>query len=170
MLKLLQAYLSLILLRLGPQDLPASRFLLQFSAVATVLSGCLMLSLKDGLTIGILLIVAVDLGLSTTLIYLGLRITGKTARLSQTLSALFGSSAMIQMMTIPLILLIGADPVDSQTSQFALLIFMLLLAWSLTVIGHILRHAMDFPVWVGLTLAIGYWIFINDFIHFLGFE
>ncbi len=168
MVQLLRAYIRICLLRLGPQDLPASPFLLQLAAVAMLLSGTLMLGLDLGAFTPALLGVLVDMVASAVLIYLGLRLAGKANRLVQALSAIYGTAAIFQLIAIPILLVIGDDPTQSPVGQLAVLLYLGLLMLSLTVLGHILRHALDTPLWSGVMLAIFYWLLFNSLLSGLG--
>lgn len=164
---LLAAYLRLCLLRIPPQELPASRFLLQMAAVALLISGVLALSVSDGVTPQVVLAVLLDMLLTYGLLQLGLRLVRKPRRLTQALSATFGCSALIQLVSIPLALLIGGDPGEDLVSQLAVALYLLLVVWSLAVMAHILRHTLDLPFWGGLMIAVGYWLLINDLLVML---
>jgi len=168
MIPLLRAYRQICLLRLGPQDLPASRFLLQLAAVAMLLSGTLMLALDLGAFIPALLGVLVDMAASALLLYLGLRLIGRERRLVQSLSAIYGTAAILQLIAIPILLVIGDDPAASPLGQVAVLLYLGLLMLSLAVLGHILRHTFDTPLWAGVMLAIFYWLLFNSLLGGLG--
>ncbi len=40
--------------------------------------------------------------------------------------------------------------------QLPSLLLLVLMAWSIAIMAHILRHALDVPVWVGALGALGY--------------
>jgi hypothetical protein len=83
-------------------------------------------------------------------------------RLKQTLTALAGTGMLIGVVAIPLSSwLHTAHETNTATGTPALLL-LLLIGWSLTVAGHILRHALSTPFIMGLVLAmVFYWITIN---------
>jgi hypothetical protein len=168
MMPLLRAYLQICLLRLGPQDLPASAFLLQLAAVAMLASGTLMLALDLGALIPALLGVLLDMVASAALLYLGLQVIGQLPRFVQSLSAIYGTAALLQLVAIPILLLIGDNPGESVLAQLAVLLYLGLLMLSLAILGHILSNTFDMPMWGGVMLAISYWLLFNSLLGGLG--
>ncbi len=83
-------------------------------------------------------------------------------RLKQTLTALAGTGTLIGAVALPLSnWLHTAHEANSDAGAPALLL-LLLIGWSLTVAGHILRHALSTVFIMGLVLAmVFYWITIN---------
>ena len=76
------------------------------------------------------------------------------ARLVQTLTALAGTGAIITLVSLPISgWFLGAGP-ESREGGFAIILLLMLVAWSLAVAGHIFRHALSVPFFVGLVLAI----------------
>ena len=164
------AWYKICLLRLAPQDLPAARELLYLSALLMFGSGVLLLALTnpEGMRLALVLIVTIDLALSALLLYLALQLLGRLGRLPQSLTALFGSSTLLQLALLPPLLLVGEDPNATALSQLATLVVMGLFLWSLLVIGHILRHAFEVPLWAGVGIAIGYWIVAGQLMQAMG--
>lgn len=138
---------NIALLRAGPQDLPAGP---ASPSLAVVLyCGIVMISgLADARESGFAdLFVAVVLPLALTGLVLAVR--GRAARLNQTISALFGTGAIISLVNVPL-WLSSADPVPATLALLALIG----LFWSLAVDGHIWRHALDTSFAGGLMTAV----------------
>lgn len=143
-------FLDLCLFRTRPQDLPASPVLLAFLAGIAVL---LNLALIGGHASGPLAAlgeavteVAVMLGV----LYLALERMGHPGRFVQTASALLGSGIVLGTFALPLS---GLDPGDAVLAQVAIL------AWSILVMGHILRHAFDTGLAAASLIALGYTLF-----------
>jgi hypothetical protein len=89
---------------------------------------------------------------------------GRSARIVQTVTALAGTGAIITLLALPLSgWLRGADQAAGE-GGFALLLLLILTGWSLAIAGHIFRHALSIPYFVGLVLAGAfYWISISVF-------
>lgn len=139
---------GILLLKNGPQDMPAgvvAPFLATgFYMAATALS----LSIGEGPDnpVGVLTL-AVALPLALVRIVLGLG--GHPSRWGQTLTALFGTSGMLSLLSLPLAIAGSTEPSPVATVASLVLFF-----WSFTVDGHIWRHALDTSFAVGLAVAV----------------
>lgn len=149
-------FVDLCLLRRGPQDLPAYPVLLAVTlgvdlAVGMVLAVVGTLSAWQGLLRG-----AVDVFLMLVLLRVALELTGRAARFTQAATALLGSGAVIGAAALlPLAMLSGAEEA-SAVSPLAVLLMLGLIAWSVLVTGHILRHAFQIRLGQGAAVAIIY--------------
>lgn len=160
---LINPFIQICLLRQGPQDLPTSGILLAIALTAhTVMSVVLshislntLQALLSGLLDTVMLVV-----LSGSLLYVQRRI----ARVTQTVTALAGTGAIITFLALPLSgWLHGADQAAGG-GGLALLLLLILTGWSLAIAAHVLRHALSVPYFVGLVLAVVfYWISISVF-------
>lgn len=159
--KLLNIFVDICLLRAGPQDLPASRFLLGVAILLGLLTGALLIVDSFGSVFSALLAQILDLLLLMALIRFGLAYRGLAPRFLQVATALFGSSALINLVTMPVQLLIGEDPSASLAGELGVLLYLFLLVWALVVIGHILRHAFDIRFGGGILIALAYFLLIN---------
>lgn len=149
MAELLWRLIGIIVLRLGPQDLPAGASALVLSVVLYIAVTGLSLSLGETTGNGALVIVlAVVLPLVLVRIVLALR--GRPARWLQTVTALFGTSALLSALALPLSALAGnGDP-----AVIPALASLALFAWSFAVDAHIWRHALDVAFVTGLAVAV----------------
>ncbi|RMD78669.1 MAG: hypothetical protein D6809_05350 [Gammaproteobacteria bacterium] len=153
LLPILRTFWEICLLRLGPQDLPASPLLAALATAAYLLVGWLLglvrlpagqaflASLLDTLLLAVL-----------ARIVLWVRDLGR--RFLQTYTALAGSGAVLGLVILPVLLWEGRGG----TGEAAALLPLLLLAWTvwgLVVMAHILRHALGirFVTAVGLSLV-----------------
>jgi hypothetical protein len=163
-LRLLQAFFAICLLRSGPQDLPASRFLFWSSAAAGVLVGTLILA-GDGVPLlRALLAQGLDQLLMGVLLYAALSLQGRRSRFLQGAAAVFGSGLLVNLALIPLLLLAGGAAPQELRAQLAGMLFLLLLGWSIVILGHILRNTFDLPFGAGVILALGYFLLINQLV------
>ena len=169
MLALARPFVEMCLLRLGPQDLPASPFLLGVSVAAYVGLGVLVTALHYPF------LTAVAISVTGTLIfgllaYALLSVRGVAGRFFQTGAALAGTGAVLEAVALPLVALLeaggsadagsgagsGAGPGAGAILVIPWLAF---LVWSWVVGGHILRHALSvrLPAGIGLSIAL-FWL------------
>lgn len=152
---LIQFFVDLCLLRRAPQDLPASRVLF-----GLVLAVDLSIALLLGAVVGLTPLVAfaegsLDAGGSLGLLYLALRLFDRRHRFFQTATALLGAGATLGFLALfPLTLLAGDSQADSR--DLAALLLLLLIAWSVLVTAHILRHGFDLRLTQGAMIAVAY--------------
>jgi len=150
---LLNVFIGMCLLRAAPQDLPFSRFLLGITVGAYFLVG-LGISLADqGMGLA-LLSAAVDTGLMIGLAYLGLWIRDFTPRFVQTVTALCGTGVLFELLSWPLVTALQAQ--GQNASSLLALMLLALFIWVIAVIGSILRHALELPLWAGIGIALLY--------------
>jgi hypothetical protein len=134
-------------LRAGPQDLPSGN-----ASVITALLFYASIVLVSGLAAddpapGPDLLIALVVPFACTVLLLVLR--GVPARLNQTVSALFGTGALISLVNLP-IWFNNAVPMPPPLVLLALAA----LFWSLAVDAHIWRSALEIPYAGGLVTAV----------------
>ncbi len=146
-------FVQICLLRQGPQILPTSGILLAIALTAHTVMSILLANVSlsvfsaffSGIVDTVLLVV-----LSATLLY----VQRRNARVIQTVTALAGTGAIITLVALPISgWLHGADQ-GAGEGGFALLLLLILTGWSLAVAGHIFRHALSVPYFLGLILAV----------------
>lgn len=152
---LIHLFIELCLLRKGPQDLPGSTALVQALALVYLAVGVVVgLATGQGLWAA-LAQTLVDLGLLLGLLHLGLQWMGRSARFLQAGAALLGSGAILSLLVlVPLGMAPSGE--DAELSDLGALLFMALLAWSILVTGHILRHTLDLTLVQGALIAVAY--------------
>ncbi len=150
MLPLLRLFWLLCQLRAGPQDVPASPALLRLVMLASLISGILahvtMTSLPDGV-----LRTAVSLALSLLFWSVTLQALGRQSRQLQTLTAVFGCAALMNLLLFLLLLVL---PAPKEGSALAASLVLLLASWSLLINGNILRHALEWSLAAAIALAL----------------
>ena len=160
MFALLHRFIDICLLRKGPQDLPASGVLLRLAMLLYVLSGLLVFMLDrplDDLHVSILLIAA-DIVILSTAVYLILHVRGLLPRLRQTLTALFGTGTLLQLLVLPLMLWLENSNLGMDGAGIILpwLCLQLLLIWSLLIMSFILQQAFAVSRGASLLYALAY--------------
>lgn len=149
---LLRLFLDICLFKKGPQDAPASSFLVWLTVGADLLAG-VVLSLLDNFAAVSLIQAAAGVLMLAAFVWVSLYLGGKMPRFQQTASAIFGTDALISAAAIPLLALRVAMPETQPTVELLMLAVMF---WSLAVIAHILRHALSVPLIAGMALALLY--------------
>ncbi len=160
-LELLKAFLEICFLRRAPQDLPASPLLLYMALGANLLS-VIFLSLGSYTLFTAILTGIVDTMVLVILSVSILYMQGKGVRAVQTITALAGTGALIGFLAVlPTYWWFWARA-DGNTPALPVLLLLVMVAWSLMVMGHILRHALSVQWIVGLVVAgIFYWVAVT---------
>jgi hypothetical protein len=153
MFALLTMFVDLCRMRVKPEDLPHSHFLMLLCIGCYFLLGFATSVLEQGFGLAILAAGA-DTGLMVTLAYLGLQMRGFSARAVQTITALTGTGALFEFVGWPMVIFLQQLE-EGQSSSLSLVLFALII-WNIMVIGHILRHALNVPMWVGTSIALIY--------------
>lgn len=146
---------EICLLRAGPQDLPASaRFLgltlLGYTLVDWLISRTSLPS-SQALLVGLL-----DVLLLASFAQIALRIVAKPERFNQTLAAMAGTWLLLGLLALPMIQgLIAARAADTSVPLLGFA-YLGILVWSLLVLGHILRHALNLSMPFGVGIGLVY--------------
>jgi hypothetical protein len=162
LLALVHFFIELCLLRRNPQDLPASTTLFGLVLAVAVVGG-LLLSLTAGASLAAgLAQTLLDLLLMLGVLHLATKALNKQARYVQTATALVGVDVVIGLVALLPVSL--AQPVATGAEPgagvlLAGLMFLVLVGWSVLVVGHILRHAFDVSLAQGVVIAIAFDVF-----------
>jgi len=157
MLYLLKVFLDICLLRAGPQDLPASHFLMWLALALHALLGVVfaLFTLPLGQA---LLAAATGTALLLLAIQIALTITYKPERRIQTVTALAGSELLLGLLALlPTVWFYSVD--GAQARLLPSLLSLLFIVWGVVVTGHILRHALAISQAFALMLALAYTLF-----------
>lgn len=147
--------LEICLLRAGPQDLPAAPQFLALTLAGYFLVDVLIsqLSFPFGAALAVSLL---DLLLLAAFARIVLRIVSKPQRFMQTLAALAGTGQLLGLLALPLIHGLTTAQAAGETASGLAFAWLALLAWSLLVLGHILRHAMSVTLMTGVGVGVLY--------------
>ena len=155
---LIRFYVELCLLRRAPQDLPASAALF-WAVLAADLAVGLVVGLAAGLPLGASLGQdLVETGLLLGVLYAGLYFTGHPGRFLQAASALLGSSVLISLAALVPLALNPTGSEETDAAALGALLLLGLLAWSVVVAGHILRHTFAISLAQGAAIAVAFQI------------
>ncbi len=148
----LQTLTALVLLRAGPQDLPFSTGLMGAAIAATAIINLPIIQRFTPDTSALLQITLLA-GYNLAFLAIALALTGKTPRLIQSATALFGADALISLVGLPVLLLMGRP---DEASALGALAFLGLLVWNIAVVNHIFRAALEWATPLSLGLTLGY--------------
>jgi hypothetical protein len=153
MRELLRLFVQLVLLRRGPQDLPASELLLVMTLLVYVAINALLASLltADESWLGPLLVST----LFTLLWYLGLlRVVRRPERTLQTITAVFGFQALLSPLVVGTEWLLRRLENDAIWYVPVSCLGLLLLAWVIAANSHIVKSALEWTASASVALVI----------------
>jgi hypothetical protein len=150
---LLNLFFDILLLRKGPQALPASRFLLGSSLTLHFGLGIILYaySLPLSQAIGAAL---VGTTLVVALVQAALMVRSLPSRLTQTALALTGTEILLGLVMLPLMVWEaggGNQPLIS-------VVMLMMLGWQFAVNAHIFRHALDTTTSLGFVSSLVYFL------------
>lgn len=149
---ILSVILQIAVFRQRPEVLPASPFLFGLLLSINLLIGGANF-LTDFNIIQSLLRMVVDLVVSLGFIHLILQAASKTNRSLQTMIAMLGISAILNLLSFPLLLVLP----DPQTSIGPVgTVLYLLFFWHIAIMGHIFRCALSVSLPTGLLVSLAY--------------
>ncbi len=154
---LLTVFWDIALWRRGPRDLPPSRGLLAVTAFLYLVTSALQSLLIDGPTLAVARGVA-DLGFTAGVFWLCLAIGRRGYRLRQTLIAVFGTGTLLALPMIAVFMAADAAGPDGPVAGAIKLLLLPLLVWSLAVLAHIVRRALEAPLVTGVAVATTYYL------------
>jgi hypothetical protein len=151
MLKLLQTFLDIALWRKGPQDLPASRFLVVCALATYVSTSFVQVQLFDLRVRTAMLIIAVDVVMLLGWLWMVLAFFGRSQRFVQTITAILGVGTLLGLLDILVrAIQLAMGPADNLPDNWLLLRF---LAIAL-IMGRIFMHALDRGLITGMALTV----------------
>jgi hypothetical protein len=156
MLRLTKAFFDIALGRQTPANLPASTFLLGLVACAAALLEVLGALLPPGPNDGILLRIALGVGLPLGFTWAVLQLARRSQRFLQTAIALLGIGVLAEVVLYPLgaiLRIMGADRFAS--IPLGLLLYVGLI-WYLLGCANIWRAALDSGFMLGGIISVGY--------------
>lgn len=155
MTPLIRYWLDICLLRAGPQDGPASAFILGFAITCYTMVSVLVMSGNYGMLTGTRIALA-ELAMLVMFIALLLYLLGKAARIRQTLSAMTGAGTLLGLFALPLAMMFQSARVDDSLPFILSFAWLTLLFWNLVVSAHIMRHALSTTFAIGFAVSLVY--------------
>lgn len=157
MASVLQTLVNMLQLRAGPQELPASDRVFLGSIAAVIAASVLAVRSLYPLDLALVRI-GLDLLLQAGFVFAALQWIGQPARFRQTYAALCGTGALLILLIWPLVDILQDRSPEETLTGVALVLLFGIYGWSVAVIGHILRHALDLRMGPAVLLALGYFI------------
>lgn len=158
------AFFDICRFRKRPQDIPASRNLLTVCLTAYGLLSAQLALLSQPFDKAVLTGV-LEIVLLMVFTLAALQICGKSERWTQTVTALAGTGIIISVFAIPLYLLIGNGvnvTVSDGLRALSLLFLAFLACWNVTIMGHILRNALEINMFSAVVIAFTYvWLIFS---------
>lgn len=157
-MKELKTLVDLCLFQAKPQDFPYSQSWMLFAAVMLCASIFISYPIQEQTSLVILLISIVHVFGYGLAIWSALRLRMMPERFVQAITTIFGTAALLQLVTWPFInwLLKVQGTADA---QFPLLIIFFLGIWTFSVAVNINRHAMSVTVGQSILITLGVQIF-----------
>ena len=157
MLNYLRLFFDLCFFRQSAENIPRSDTLLLLTATAAIVSGALNAMPEEGVMRAVLLATA-EVVLFAGGIWISLIIRGHRERWTQTMTGIYGTTTLLQILTLPLF---GWHMQLASPDTFGLTLTLPLMAiagiaiWSLAVMTSILRQAMQVPIVAAILIIIG---------------
>ena len=158
--KLIEYYLNMVMLKARPQDCPASKGLQHFLVVIYF-----VLAVISALSIYNIWGSVVTSLLDLTILYMFtlVLLSNKKERTHQTFNAFLGSGIIIGVVSALCSHLFQINPETETISDAGIIVFLLIFVWIVIVFGHIIRHAVDTSLSIGIALGLGY-VIINTIV------
>jgi len=153
MTSLFRLFLDICLFRAGPQDVPYSQALMNFTVAGYVLLS-LLVSLPGYSLPSAIVSVAVDIIIMIGITIAGLWLRRFLHRITQTVAALAGTGIILNLISWPLVVL--ASEYSPDQLLFPQYLLYLLVFWNIGIVGHILKMALSIPYWLAIVISVFY--------------
>ena len=150
---------QICLLRQGPQVFPRSWTLFVILLLVYMATDVILFVVQGLRSLVLLPELLLDTALLLAFYALVLAIWQKLERFNQALSALLGSGSIIMLVAVPFTLLATLLPASTGAQAVGVLLWVIL-AWNVLVMGHILRHALNTWLTLGIIIA-GTYVVLN---------
>lgn len=145
----------------APQDLLYTNSSLARVLFLYIATGMLVLVSNGTDLLTAVALLVMDLTVLVGFIKFCLYSRNNTSRYQQTLFACLGIGVFFQLLSLPLILMIDTSTDTATVSNvLAVFYYLSLVIWQITVIAHILRHAMNMQLTQTILLSFSYFILI----------
>lgn len=146
---------EICLLRQGPQVFPRSWLLFAVMLAAYLVMDAILFVAQGTRGFAILCQTLFDTALLAAFLALVLGLWQKLERFNQTAVALFGTGTLIMIAAVPVSLAAILPHLASMQYVAEVLIYGIL-AWSILVTAHVIRHALDTKLFIGIIIAGAY--------------
>ncbi len=167
--QLARTTLRILLFQQGPQDFPYAREAVRIVLPFAVLANYLQLQLTMA-PVPALLMSLVELFALLIAVLALLNLRGLVNRLQQTMNTLYATNAVFTLALLPLVAQLAPilqaaaeNPQMFDASMIPAWVrwgMVLLSFWNLAVMAHVLRHALDFGIGLGIAVALLCTVFV----------
>jgi hypothetical protein len=155
------AYVRISFFKASPEQLPTSKACTIKAFLVYCAVNLWLLDIHSS-ALDVLVKIAVEMGLLTVFLKIGLMLTKKPERFEQTLSALIGIGMVISLISVPIYYLFIPQFLQQQDiSQTVINITLVLLVWNLAVISHIFKRSFEISTLMAAVVAFNYLIFFE---------
>jgi hypothetical protein len=160
-LRLILAFVDIMLHRRGPEDLPSSQFLVWLLLAVAVGVDLGVLFMADGTPRAAAVVVLIQF-LDVWFVWALLRTFNRQKRFRQTMCALLGSETILNLAGAPLMPLVAASTDASAQPQITLplLLTALLGVWSIDIAAFVFARALERPYVLCVAIMLGYVLLI----------
>ena len=158
MLALVTAFVDIIMHRRGPEDLPASRFLMILVLAVYLIVGFAVVRVSED-WLRALSILCMDAVLYLIFIRLLLTVCRVPSRFLQTTTALLGIYVLFNLVALPFLFWLEIAQGEGVLPLLPYAVLVALLLWSLDVSAFILSRATSKTYVAGVAIVIGYFLF-----------
>jgi hypothetical protein len=163
-LRLIFAFVDIMLHRRGPDSLPSAPFLFWSLLAVSIVAEWLILWVagEGARSFAVSLLVA---GFDLWFVWGVLRAFSRTARFRQTMTAILGADLLLSILQAPLVLpFVNAPPPDPENPTLTLpgALLLLILVWSIDITAFVLARALERPYFLCVALVIGYFLLIRS--------
>lgn len=148
-------YIELCRLKAGPADMPASNKLLKVTLLAYFMLGIGISRIDNAWNVSVISSLT-DTLFMIAAIGLVLNFKGLQARYQQTLIALAGAGIILDIIGLPLLFWLNQIDKLQQGTSIVMLLIIALMFWSLMVVAHIFRQALDIKAGSAAMITIVY--------------
>lgn len=155
---LASVFVDIALHRRGPQDLPASQFLVGLLLAVYFVVGLSAVSISGSSGTVVLFLVVDGLIYYFAFVWLVLRTYERQRRYLQTVGALLGVDILLTLLSLPLRVWSGpiGDAGDTNPPMLPVLLYFAVYLWSLDIAGFVLSRALERPYISGVLIVLLY--------------
>ena len=164
MLRLIFAFVDIMLHRRGPDSLPSSQFLFWTLLALSILTDGVILWLagEPGRAFAVSVLVT---GFDLWFVWGLLRTFNRQPRFRQTMTAMLGARVLLGVLQAPLVrALVEAAPSPDAQPQVGLagVLWLLILVWSIDISAFVFSRALERPYLLCAAIVIGYFLLIRS--------
>jgi hypothetical protein len=163
-LRLILAFVDIMLHRRGPESLPSSQFLFWALLVLSIVADSAIIWLAGGAGRAFVVSLLIT-GLDIWFVWALLRMFDRQARFRQTMTAMLGVDVLLALLQVPLVRpLLDAPPPDPQNPTMTLsgLLLLIILVWSIDISAFVFSRALERPYFLCAAMVIGYFLLIRS--------